>query len=274
MELISILKIFRNLFTTINGKVQLTLQRKVYLEYWSKKENFGDSLSPVVFKYMLLDKNINESKKTRRKHFTCIGSILGICKCDCVVWGTGALGTQQIINTRKWKTHFDVRAVRGPLTLDAIKQNAFSFNLSENVSFGDPAILMPLIYAKEKNKKFRYGILSYAPGEKIFEDFFIISVLSNDYTKIIDFITQAELIITPSLHGIIVAEAYGVNAILLNEGRLKMFKYDDYYLSTKRSTIFATSVEEALRMKPLPLPNLTTMQQDLLRKFPYDIWKN
>ena len=51
------------------------------------------------------------------------------------------------------------------------------------------------------------------------------------------------------------------------------FKYLDYYYSTGRKDIkVASSYEEAMQMEPLPLPDLSKLQQGLLDTFPYDLW--
>ncbi len=98
---------------------------------------------------------------------------------------------------------------------------------------------------------------------------------TNDYKSVIDEIAASEIVYTSSLHGIILAESYGVPAIFFRGlGKSKDFKYLDYYYSTGRKDVkIAESFEEALTMKPLPLPDLSKMQQDLLESFPYDLWE-
>ena len=50
-----------------------------------------------------------------------------------------------------------------------------------------------------------------------------IDVKTSDYRKFITEICQSKLIISSSLHGIILAESYGIPAIFLNEGVEKKF---------------------------------------------------
>lgn len=52
-------------------------------------------------------------------------------------------------------------------------------------------------------------------------------------------------------------------------------KFFDWYLSTGRTEIkVANSLDEALHMKPMSLPNLNGMRMKLIRSFPYDLWEN
>ena len=54
-----------------------------------------------------------------------------------------------------------------------------------------------------------------------------------------------------------------------------MFKYNDYYYSTGRFEYpIARTVEEALKMKPAPLPDLSELRNNILEAFPYDLWEN
>ena len=77
------------------------------------------------------------------------------------------------------------------------------------------------------------------------------------------------------MHGIILAETYGIPAIFLNQGISdQSMKFLDWYYSTGRTNIkMASSVSEALKMKPMELPDLSKMQEELIRVFPYDLWE-
>lgn len=97
---------------------------------------------------------------------------------------------------------------------------------------------------------------------------------TNDYKSVIDQIVQSKLIISSSLHGVILADAYGVPSVWYRGlGKDIDFKYLDYYASTgRRPETIPTTIEEAMNTKPLPLPDLKPLQEGLLKSFPYDLW--
>jgi pyruvyltransferase len=102
-----------------------------------------------------------------------------------------------------------------------------------------------------------------------------IDIRTDDYRKFIDELCSCEKIISSSLHGIILAEAYGIPAVFLGEKRdSEMFKYYDWYISTGRKIVrYASSLDEAIKMEPMELPDLTAMQETIMNAFPYDLWK-
>lgn len=90
-----------------------------------------------------------------------------------------------------------------------------------------------------------------------------------DWKNFIDEIVSAKFVISSSLHGIILAEAYGVPCVMLKDTESDdFFKYEDYYRSTGRKHFFiANSVEEALDYRDVEVPDLRAMQEALLNKF-------
>lgn len=98
---------------------------------------------------------------------------------------------------------------------------------------------------------------------------------TDNYESVIDGILQCDKVITSSLHGIILAESYGVPAVFFRGlDKDTDFKYLDWYHSTGRFDIhIAESIEEAMAMDAPPLPNLEKLQEGLLNSFPYDLWE-
>lgn len=228
---------------------------------------------------MLAKKGIDIDKPvSRTKHLYCVGTNIHGGWQSATIWGSGIYPPQtwakkflQKLSRRK----LDIRAVRGPLTRQILEGQGFT---CPNI-FGDPAILMPMIYNPCKEKKYKYIVIPQFIKEKEFRESHpsehMVSMNTNDYKAVIDEIVSSEIVYTSSLHGIILAEAYGVPAVFFRGlPKWKDFKYYDYYYSTGRKDIkIAESFEDALTMKPLPLPDLTKMSQDLLDSFPYDLWE-
>lgn len=125
-------------------------------------------------------------------------------------------------------------------------------------------------------KQYRYGLINHMTQKDVIKDGKQISILTSNYEKFIDDILECEIIISSSLHGIILAEIYGVPAILYfpETYDAPMLKYRDYYYSTGRYDFpLATTLEEAIKLEPLNLPDFSDMKQNIERVFPYDLWR-
>lgn len=103
----------------------------------------------------------------------------------------------------------------------------------------------------------------------------IVSMNTKDYASVIDKICQSKKVITSSLHGIILAETYGVPAVFYRGLHKSVdFKYLDWYHSTGRYDIkIAETIEEAMEMEAPPMPDLKGLQEGLIKSFPYDLWE-
>lgn len=241
--------------------------------------NLGDSLGEVIIRHLLTKKGIDiDAPVSRTKHLFCVGTNIRGGWQSATIWGSGIYPPQTWAKKFLWKLSrrkLDIRAVRGPLTKQILDKKGFSCP----EVFGDPAILMPMLYNPIRDKKYKYIIIPQYIKEKDFREKHpnehIVSMNTNDYKAVIDEIVSSEIVYTSSLHGIILAESYGIPAVFFRGlPQWKDFKYYDYYYSTGRRDIkIAKSFEEALTMKPLPLPDLSKMRQDLLDSFPYDLWE-
>ncbi len=275
MKIESVINVINRNKYTISGD---PVPKGVVLERWNGRENVGDYISCVIFDW-ILEKNHLIAKEGKRAHLFTVGSILGISRADGVVWGSGVISAYKIRNVIKRSNYikYDIRALRGPITRDICFAAGYD---CRDVPLGDPGVLLPLIVEKKKtDKKYRYCLINHYVNEehtKITEaDGITISAGTNDYRSFVDRICESEIVISSSLHGIILAEAYGVPAIwLLENMEGKTLKYYDYYYSTNRYSIpVARNLDEALTIKPIHLPeNLEKMQCDLLKAFPYDLW--
>lgn len=241
--------------------------------------NLGDSLGEVIIKFLLEQKGIDmDAPVSKTKHFNCVGTNIHGSYQDATVWGSGIYPPQskaeswcQKISGRK----LDVRAVRGPLTKKVLEE--YGHKCPE--VFGDPAILMPLIYnpnlEQKKGKLIIPQFISEREFRKKHPNERMISMNTNDYQLVIDEIVSSDIIYTSSLHGIILAETYGVPAVFFRGlPKYKDFKYYDWYSSTGRSdVVLSDTYEEALKVTPPPIPDLNKLQQGLLDTFPYDLWE-
>lgn len=248
-------------------------RRHINLEWWDKKDNLGDYLSMVICQWMLERKQCDPDYVTLKTiHLSAVGSILGLAPYDAVVWGSGihCLGEITAIMRRKKLVKYDIRAVRGPVTKAILEENGYY----ADCAIGDPAVLMPLIYpAEKKGKRYPYSVVQHHTCPKETQGHRI-SIATKDYKYFIEEILKSEKVISSSLHGIIIAESYGIPAVFWNDGMdQELMKYYDWYYSTDRMSVkVAKTLEEAVEMEPMPLPELREMQKSLLASFPYDLW--
>ena len=228
-----------------------------HLYYWSpseeNQENFGDYLSFVLIERMMNSKvqvfkgNPFESPSK----FLAVGSILHFACENDLVWGSGINGKH--LNKKDYNfNHLDVRSVRGPLTRKYLKKK---FNINCPKIYGDPCLLFPVFFPefkKKKNPRYDHIIIPHISEEALFPKNLYSNVVypSENWQEILKKILDAKLVIASSLHGIILAEAFGIPSRMLRITENEpLFKYKDYYLGTGRKKFqFAKSVAEAISM--------------------------
>ena len=255
-----------------------------YSRYNDSRYNLGDYLGFVVVEWMLKNRNISIDKWVkRRRHLKCVGSNLYGGFQNATVWGSGIPFKPQgyylkikALLLHNPLTRLDIRAVRGPLTREFL----LKWGQKCPEIYGDPAILMPLIYQTSPEAQRDLLVIPQFVTEKMFRekypDLEIVSMNTDDYKSVIDAIVSCKKVITSSLHAIILADSYGIPSVLFRGLDKSIdFKYLDYYYSTGRYNVrIADSFEEALEMEPLPLPDLKNLQEGLIKTFPYDLWEN
>lgn len=119
--------------------------------------NFGDDLNFYLIK-SLTNKNIfnypNFYHLRNVDNIMCIGSIIeAMTNQNSIIWGSGALyGDKKLFIKPK-----RVLAVRGPLT----RQYLLSQGVDCPAIYGDPALLLPMVYNPVCSKKFMIGIIPH-----------------------------------------------------------------------------------------------------------------
>ena len=101
-------------------------------------------------------------------------------------------------------------------------------------------MLLPLIYTPQAEKRFELGVIPHVVDRQRVQvsDPALSKIdLQADWRTVIEGIVECEAVITSSLHGLIIAEAYGVSAVWMTASDKVIgdgFKFRDYYLSTGR----------------------------------------
>jgi pyruvyltransferase len=204
-----------------------------------------------------------------------IGSIMTFAKDNDVVWGTGFNGKY----LKKSDHHFskiDVRAVRGPLSRQYLLDN---FNIDCPEIYGDPGLLVPYLFPefkKNENPKRDYIIIPHYKELSMFpkaKDPHVVYP-TEPWDEVIRQILDSKFVISSSLHGLVIAEAYGIPARILRVSEHEpIFKYVDYYLGTNRPNFdIAYSIKDALIMGGEE-PGYCDLQK-LYEAFPFEYWPN
>lgn len=127
-------------------------------------------------------------------------------------------------------------AVRGRYTKNRLKVNGV--NIGSDVKFVDPGLMVSKIYDfGNVKKKYKIGIIPhYVDEDKIINkygnEYKIISMKTTDVQKVCREISECEMILSSSLHGIIFSHSMGVPAYHIELSKLQQgdnFKFKDYY---------------------------------------------
>ncbi len=222
-------------------------------------ENWGDDinyyfLKEIVQKPMLMFNRVSLAIRLELKNYLVIGSTIDmLCKKNTEVWGAGIIDENKPLRIKPRKVH----AVRGPLT----RKKLLDQGVECPEVYGDPALLISRYYKPKVSKKYRYGFIPHRSNLDRIDDFIIDGVrlteredvliidLSkyNKWTDIVDQICSCDNILSASLHGLILPEAYGIPNLWVEFGKPLIgghFKFHDFFLSMGRDREFPYVIED------------------------------
>lgn len=206
--------------------------------------NWGDDINYWFFQEISDTKIISydwslRSRLFKRPYVMGIGSVLTMFDINnSIVWGSGILRPDLPFRGRPK----EVRAVRGPLT----RQKLIDSGIDCPEVYGDPALLLPLYYQPNVKKKYKLGIIEHIVHvnnpllDNIRHNLDVLVIKVGQYKHWLDFVDEinmCETIISSSLHGLIISEAYKIPNVwmIFNEDESeKFFKYHDFFLSLGR----------------------------------------
>jgi pyruvyltransferase len=209
----------------------------IYLDWYHHTTNFGDALNVYLIEKLTDKKVIPVTSNTDlteegKKIYSCVGSILQKnFKYPVEVWGSGCM-----YGDRPVKKVSKIHAIRGKLSREIVIRN----KISCPEIYGDPAILLPLIYKPVKVKKTHtIGLLPHYIDQnekwvlkyKNEQDIKFINIL-DPIEKIIDEVNKVGYVITSSLHGLICADAYNIPSLWVefsDKVKGNGFKFYDYF---------------------------------------------
>jgi pyruvyltransferase len=228
--------------------------------------NFGDLIGPVLVERILADRGVDPGRGGERRLLT-VGSILHLAAPDDVVWGSGINGKEAHLPP---DLRLDVRAVRGPITHRLLREAG----IEAPRVYGDPALLWSRFWPRESYADGDRRAVGFVPNLHDWvrhrDDPRVIAP-QGDLHTIVGQIARCELVVATSLHGIVLAESFGIPARLIPPSSEPMHKYHDYYAGTGREEFrVAASVDEAIEMGGARPP--VWDGDALLGAFPFDLW--
>lgn len=213
----------------------------IIIEYF-RDRNFGDAVNNLIFPFFVRGTYTHEGDRALTDANTLtilgIGSIMDKATLKCTVCGSGIISPRHPISKPG-----SVCWVRGPMTRELL----LKLSVPCPKIYGDPTLLLPFIITPRLSPKaFTLGFIPHyvdknTPGSKQLADMgahFIDIRNYRTYQNFVDNITSCQYIISSSLHGIIVADAYNIPAYhikLSNNVIGSDFKFRDYYLSVNRT---------------------------------------
>ena len=201
-------------------------------DWTPERGNIGDIVSPLILKHVTGNTPVLDYGDGR---VLGCGSIIENIHDRDIVWGSGLIQPMHV----PWMRDVTFAMLRGPLTHNWLNMSGY---YPQDVPYGDPCFLLPEVFPCPHEPIHRIGVVShYVEKEEslgMFKggDFHHIDIISDPWTFIRE-LNSCHMVISSSLHGIVIAEAYGIKALryMLTDKIIGGdFKFKDYYLGTDR----------------------------------------
>lgn len=209
-----------------------------------KPQNWGDDMNVYLSKLWFNKQVINKyssllSRVLKRETYSLIGSVLQNADKHTIVWGSGLISKDLCPKEQPKR----ICAVRGPLSRNVLMNHGIDCP----EVYGDPVLLLPRFYAPQVKKVHKLGLLPhfYDEDNELIKSYLranpsvkLISMKNyGTWQEVVDQIVSCEMIISSSLHGIIVSDAYKVPNVwvefsdkVIGDG----FKFQDHFGAVKR----------------------------------------
>jgi pyruvyltransferase len=224
----------------------------IRMYWWREQLNFGDVLAPVIVAAICGREPVWQRQPPR---LLAIGSILQRARPGDTIWGSGV---HDLRLNQPWSpVGVTFLAVRGPLT----RRYILDCGGTCPPVYGDPASLLPKFHPLPVEPTRELALMPHlvdAAGRKFARQQGLPCIEPSwPWPRVVAEIVACRLLLSSSLHGVIVAEAYGVPAIWVAH-TASPEKFHDYYQTTGRRHGEPIPWELAVRTKPPELPERIT----------------
>ena len=231
----------------------ITSSETIKLFWWKERHNFGDALNTELINRLSSRRCEWVPNNYSQEFYMAIGSVIGLASDNTIIWGSGFMDA----GWEPYRKPRNILAVRGPLT----RKRLVDLKIHCPKIYGDPALIMPELYYPNCERHFDLGIIPHWSNkkDKFFDQNFNdnIKIIDIEQTSCEDFIRDVmscKRIISSSLHGIIIADAYEIPALRVHFSKVLWggdFKFNDYYISIEREITPTYSVTESTTIADL-----------------------
>ena len=221
--------------------------------YYAKAPNMGDRLNKMVIEELFgykvkqhtfltgelsgIGSGLGQFTLRGNKIIALAEKVSGFLFPNVTIWGTGFICYKKK-DTKFYRKNIKFAAVRGELSKKRVEK---ILGRQLTIPTGDAGILANYLLQNEKiQKKYEVGIIAHfrEQDEVVFEqlikhyDNSVFIDLCQDPLSVIRQIAECKVIISSSLHGLIVADSFhipNIHIVVSNKLMGDGFKFDDYY---------------------------------------------
>lgn len=221
----------------------------VKLFWWKGKEypNLGDELSRLILQ-RIYGLNVQYSS-LHSADMISVGSVLGMAfDHEAVPNRTKPLhvvgsGIMNHLERQHLPDCLRFHSVRGPITRSALGSRD-----TDSVSYGDPGLLCSNLYTPNRSQNGKIGLILHhtrMEDSALIERFNhlpidVLDIRTDDYDSFVGQMASCDIVLSESLHGLILADAYQIPNTWLSFGRLHSggnLKFYDYFASVGRDCL-------------------------------------
>ncbi len=221
--------------------------------WWDERSNFGDAVGPWLVQRMTGKSVVNGRRvSATAPTLLTVGSIIGyLDRGDVEIWGSGLIKPLEgrRLDVLRSLPDVTVHAVRGELTR-ADLEGKLGWEVPQ--VYGDPALLLPRFY-RPRPCPAAEGKVAFLPHAKHAEHFAghtspeVHRVdVRHSLEQVIDEIAASTACVSSSLHGIILAQAYGVpwTWLRIKDDPLNgdRFKFEDFFTGIDEARVSSKKV--------------------------------
>lgn len=240
--------------------------RSIASYWWDMKKNFGDLISPWILEELTARPVHNTiGRLDAPDALMTVGSLITeMQRPGMTIWGTGLIAPLSAATIKRLKSRKPkaILAVRGKHTRTQLMKK-IGWNVPE--IYGDPALLMPYLFQPERRRP------ADRPGLSVIPHYAHKGILTREYIEqfdgyaievqrpaehVVTEIALSDVVISTSLHGLILAQAYEIPWVWLRITDKALagdkFKFEDFFTVLKRDQV-ATVEVTAEELKDLNL---------------------